>query len=466
MTNKPATLGELKQSGYQPRSVRQELRDNLAACLASGNDVFEGIVGYRDTVIPEVENAILSGHHMVFLGERGQAKTRIARSLVSLLDESVPAVSGCEINDEPFAPVCARCKQLSHERGDALPVSWIGREQRYGEKLATPDVAMADLLGEIDPVKLAEGRYMSDEEVLHFGLIPRSNRGLFTINELPDLAEKVQVGLFNVMEEKDIQLKGHKVRLPLDIVVVATANPEDYTSRGRIVTPLKDRFDSQIRTHYPYRLEDEIKIVEGEISLAPRDGRELRIPQFMKEIVAQFTHAARSAPEVTQSSGVSVRVSISNYETLLANAEKRALRHNEAEIVPRISDLHAMAASTGGKLELEYGIEPDAEGELIDRLLGVAVKKTFDSYVDMASVEPVLDYIGEGWGVQVSDDMPSNDYLDGISSIDGLHDVIEGLGPMESPGLMASAAEFVLEGLHLNGKLNRDREGGRYAYRA
>jgi magnesium chelatase subunit I len=253
--------------------------------------------------------------------------------------------------------------------------------------------------------------------------------------------------------------------LPLDIVVIATANPEDYTSRGRIVTPLKDRFDAQIRTHYPHSLADEIEIAEQEVSLLPRSGRELRVPQFMKEIVAQFTHEARLAPEVTQTSGVSVRVSISNYETLVANAEKRALRNDEPEIVPRITDLHAMAASTSGKLELEYGIEPATQGDIIDRLLGAAVKKIFDARVNLALVEPILGYIGEGWGVQVSDRMPSVDYLDGISSINGLHDAIEALGPMESPGLMAAAAEFVLEGLHLSGKLNREREGGRYAYR-
>ncbi len=464
---RPSTLSELKASGYEPRTIREELRSNLIARLAGDEaaaPLFEGIIGYDDSVIPELENALLCGHHIIILGERGQAKTRLIRGLVSLLDPVVPAVAGCEINDDPFAPVCARCRRRVGEDGDELAIAWTPRADRYGEKLATPDVTIADLIGEIDPVKIAEGRHMADEEAMHFGLIPRSHRGVFAINELPDLTERVQVGLFNLMEERDLQIRGYKVRLPVDVLVVATANPEDYTSRGRIVTPLKDRFDVQIRTHYPRTLEDEIAILDLEVPGTPRGGRPLRVPGFMKEIVARVTMAARVAPEVNQSSGVSVRATISNYETLLANAEKRAVRCDEPEIAPRISDLHAIVASTSGKLELEYSFEQDKETDVIDRLLAVAVKATFDEHITLSDLQPVIDYMGEGWGVAVSDSMPSSEYTEGVASITGLHAVIDTLGRFESPGLMASAAEFVFEGLHLNKKVNRERAGGRLSY--
>ncbi|HYC54966.1 MAG TPA: AAA family ATPase [Candidatus Binatia bacterium] len=466
---RPATLAELQASGYRARSVRDEMRENLLAVLTGeegGRSVFSGIIGYDETVIPEIENAVLSGHHIVLLGERGQAKTRLIRALMNLLDEAVPAVAGCEIHDDPLAPVCAACRRRVPAEGGDLPIVWIGRDARYGEKLATPDVTIADLIGEIDPVKIAEGRYLSDEEAIHFGIVARTHRGIFAINELPDLTEKVQVGLFNLMEERDLQIKGHKMRLPLDVVVVATANPEDYTSRGRIVTPLKDRFDVQIRTHYPRTIEQEIAIMEQEVSCADRSGRPVRVPDFMKEVVARTTMEARKAPEVNQSSGVSVRVSINNYETILANAEKRAVRCGESEIVPRISDLHALFASTNGKLELEYGLDAAKEAAVVDRLLSVAVKHVFDSRLSLAQLQPILEYMGQGWGVAVSDTMPASDYLEGLASIPGLREVIEHLGPAESPGLTASAIEFVFEGLHLLKKLNRERQGGRLSYAA
>jgi magnesium chelatase subunit I len=462
----PETLSDLKSSGYATRPVREEMRANLIAKLEAGAPAFQGIVGYDDTVIPEIENAVLSGHHIVLLGERGQGKTRIIRQLVGLLDEAIPTVAGCEINDDPFAPICAACKKAAAEKGDALPVAWLPREARYGEKLATPDVTMADLVGEIDPVRVAEGRYLADEETIHFGIVPRTHRGIFAINELPDLTEKVQVGLFNVMEERDLQIRGFKVRLPLDVIVVATANPEDYTSRGRIVTPLKDRFDVQIRTHYPRTIDDEIAVMEQEVSVAPRGGRDIRVPRFMREILAGITFEAREAPEVSQASGVSVRVSLNNLETLLSCAEKRALVCGENEIVPRITDLPSVGASTVGKLELDYGLEEGDEAGLLDRLVGRAVKKTFDRYVKVDDLESVVRYIDEGWGVAVSDQMPSADYAEGIASIPGLREAIDKLGPFETPGLMASAAEFLLEGLHLHEKLNRDRDGGRATYRA
>jgi magnesium chelatase subunit I len=311
------------------------MRQNLLRKVAQREPLLPGIIGYDESVIPEIENAILAGHHIVFLGERGQAKSRLIRGLLGLLDPWLPVVQGCAINDDPLAPLCAGCQRRAAEEGDDLPVAWIRPEQRYAEKLATPDVSMADLIGEIDPIKVAEGRYLADEETIHFGLVPRTNRGIFAINELPDLTEKVQVGLFNLMEERDVQIRGYKIRLPLDVVVVASANPEDYTSRGRIVTPLKDRFDVQIRTHYPRTVADEIAIMEQEVSTDDRDGRAVRIPTFMRQIVAQITFEARAAEDVNQSSGVSVRASLNNYETLISNAERRAVRNGEREIVPR-----------------------------------------------------------------------------------------------------------------------------------
>src|SRR5438046_4653198 len=298
------------------------MRKNLRAHAGRGDSILPRIIGYDDTVIPEIENAVLAGHHMVFLGERGQAKSRVIRGLTSLLDPLVPVIAGCPINDDPFAPICRECRRRALDEGDALPLAWIDRDHRYGEKLATPDVSMADLVGEIDPIKVAEGRYLADEETIHYGLIPRTNRGIFAINELPDLTEKVQVGLFNLMEEKDVQIKGYKIRLPLDVVIVASANPEDYTSRGRIITPLKDRFDVQIRTHYPRTIEDAIAIMEQEMPVFDREAGAVRIPDFMKEIVAHLTFEARGSNEINQSSGVSVRVSINNYESMAATAEK------------------------------------------------------------------------------------------------------------------------------------------------
>ena len=460
------TLGELKGSGYRAAPVREEMRRNLLGMLAHGERILPGIVGYDETVVPDIENAILSGHHIVFLGERGQAKSRIMRGLIALLDERVPAVAGCEINDDPFHPICRGCRRRALDEGDALPLAWIGRDHRYGEKLATPDVSMADLIGEIDPIKVAEGRYLADEETIHYGLVPRTHRGIFAINELPDLTEKVQVGLFNLMEEKDVQIKGYKIRLPLDVVIVASANPEDYTSRGRIITPLKDRFDVQIRTHYPTTLDDEIAIMEQEVPPRDRAGRELRVPDFVKHLIAQLTMEARGSNEINQSSGVSVRVTINNYESVIANAEKRAVRCGEREIVPRITDLHAVLASTAGKIELEYAGEEKKEGDLIDRLLGRAVMKVFDRAITVESLKKVIDYFEGGGGVEVSDRMPAVDYLEGVRGIPGLREAIVALGPFESPALVAAATEFILEGLHVHQKLNKDRHGGRFTYRS
>lgn len=458
------TLGELKKSGFKVLTVREEMRKNLVRCLESGQRILPGIVGYDDTVIPEIENAILAGHHMVFLGERGQGKSRIIRGLTNLLDERIPIVQGCEVNDSPFRPICRACRKRAEELGDNLPIEWVDRDQRYGEKLATPDVSIADLVGEIDPIKVAEGRYLADEETIHYGLVPRTNRGVFAINELPDLTEKVQVGLFNLMEEKDVQIKGYKIRLPLDVVIVASANPEDYTSRGRIITPLKDRFDVQIRTHYPKNVEDEINIMEQEAAPTQSRSRTVEVPQFMKEIIGHITFEARKSNEINQSSGVSVRVTINNFESLISNAEKRALRCKEGEIVPRVSDLHALLASTSGKIELEYVGEDKKEEDLVEKLINRSVIKVFDKHFNLNGLQNVIEYFNSGWGVEVSDQMPAQDYLEGIKEIPGLKEAIKQLGVSDSPTLMASATEFVLEGLHLHQKLNKEMDGGRVTY--
>jgi len=460
------TLGELRRAAYQTSPVRLEMRKNLLARLRANEKVVLGIVGYDDTVLPEIENGILAGHHMILLGERGQAKSRLIRSLTGLLDDYIPVIARCEINDDPYNPICARCRRLVAEKGDATPIAWIGRELRYAEKLATPDVSVADLIGEIDPIKVAEGRYLADEETIHYGLIPRTNRGVFAINELPDLTEKVQVGLFNLMEEKDVQIKGYKIRLPVDVVFFASANPEDYTSRGRIITPLKDRFDVQIRTHYPRTLPDEIAIMEQECTYPLDSGLPLRVPQFVKDILAQITFEARASNEINQSSGVSVRVSINNFESVVSNAEKRAVLNGENEIVPRLSDLHSTYASTAGKIELEYVGEDKKEEDLIERLVNRAVLKVFDQLIKVDDLKRVVACFQEGWGVEVSDNSPSADYLDALRELPGLREAINHLGAFETPGLMAAASELIFEGLHLHQKLNKERRGGRFAYHA
>lgn len=462
--NVAKTVGELRKNGQPILSVHEEMRNNLIQHLEAGERILSGIIGFDDTVIPEIENAILSCHHIVLLGERGQAKSRIIRSLISLLDERLPIIQGCEINDHPLSPICKGCRKRLEKEGDSTPIQWIDREQRYGEKLATPDVSIADLIGEIDPIKVAEGRYLADEETIHYGLIPRTNRGIFAINELPDLTEKVQVGLFNLMEERDIQIKGYKIRLPVDVMIVASANPEDYTSRGRIITPLKDRFDVQIRTHYPQNLKDEILIMEQEAMSLGGRIHEVRMPDFMKEVIAHLTFEARKSSEINQASGVSVRMTINNYESMISNAEKRTLRLKEKEVVPRMSDLHALFASTSGKIEVEYVGEDRKEDELIEKLLNRAVVKAFDEHFNINSFQKAIEYFNSGWGVEVSDEMPSSDYMEGIKEIPGIEESIHSLGDMESPGLMASATEFILEGLHLHQKLNKDVKGGRITY--
>jgi magnesium chelatase subunit I len=457
------TVGELRASGWASRSVKQELRDNLIARLRRSQALFPGIVGYDDTVLPQIENAILSGHDVVLLGERGQAKTRLARLLVDLLDEAVPALAGCEINDDPLAPICPACRARLAAEGEQAEVAWVPRERRYGEKLATPDITIADLIGEVDPIKVAEGRYLADELTIHYGLLPRTNRGIFAINELPDLAERIQVGLLNIMEERDVQIRGYKVRLPLDLYVVASANPEDYTNRGRIITPLKDRFGSQIRTHYPRRVEDEIAIMEAERSRFRADGLDAVAPTFMKQVVAELTHLARRSSDISQRSGVSVRVSIANYENLLASALKRAIRLGEAEGVPRLTDLGAIVASTAGKIELE-ATGDGSEDKVLARLVQRAVLNVFNRCFRSGELDEVVAAFQGGLHVTVSDTMPADAYARQIVAVPALGAAVRKLGASEPAGA-AAALEFLLEGLHLSRKLNKDVQAGQYRYR-
>jgi magnesium chelatase subunit I len=462
--SRPRTLGELKESGYRRRPVREELRDNLIARIRGGAPLFPGMIGYEETVVPAVEHALLAGHDMVFLGERGQGKTRMIRALVELLDEWLPVVEGSEVNDDPLAPISRPARERVAELRERTPLAWLHRDERYGEKLATPDVTIADLLGEIDPIRVAEGRYLADEAVIHYGLIPRTNRGIFCINELPDLAEKVQVGLFNVMEERDFQVKGFKVRLPLDVVVVASANPEDYTRRGRIITPLKDRYQAQVRTHYPETRALEIRVIEQEHRANP-SAVPVHVPDWLREVVAELTFQARGSPDVSQVSGVSVRASIANYETLIAAAERRALRLGEREAVPRVSDLAGLIASTAGKLEAEYGSSKETADQVIfDKLLGAALKVVFDERLELDALEPVIRAFDEGWKVEVGALMPAAEYGAGLDQIPGLRAAVERLGSASSPGQVAAAIEFVLEGLHLSDRLNKDLLGGRARY--
>jgi len=458
----PTTVAELRASGYQSKSVKQELRDNLVTRLKAGAPLFPGIVGYEDTVLPQVENALLSGQDIVFLGERGQAKTKIARLMVNLLDAEVPALAGCETNDEPFAPISQAGHQIIAEQGDRARIVWLPRDRRYGEKLATPDITIADLIGEVDPIKVAEGRYLSDELTIHYGLLPRTNRGIFAINELPDLAERIQVGLLNIMEERDVQIRGYKVRLNLDVFVVASANPEDYTNRGRIITPLKDRFGSQIRTHYPTRIQHEIDIMETERT-SFTDPVETHAPEYMKQIVAELTHLARRSSEISQRSGVSVRVSICNYENLLSSALKRAIRLGEAAACPRVSDLDAMVASTSGKIELE-SVGEASEEKILGKLAQRAVLNVFNRAFTGNDLEEVVGVFQGGLKVDVSDVMPSEAYVRQIGEARPLHAACKKLGA-KNPAAVASAVEFVLEGLHLSRKLNKDVKAGQTSYR-
>jgi magnesium chelatase subunit I len=459
----PRTLGQLTASGYTLKSIREEMRANLIAAMRKGDRLFPGIVGYDHTVIPAIENAILSGQDIIFLGERGQAKTRLARSLINLLDPWVPIVAGSEINDDPLQPISKHARDLIAEHGDDTPIEWLARERRFGEKLATPDTTIADLIGEVDPIKVAEGRYLSDELTISYGLIPRTNRGIFNLNELPDLAERIQVGLLNVMEERDVQIRGYKIRLPLDVIVVASANPEDYTNRGRIITPLKDRYGSQIRTHYPETIDLELDIVEQESTHYTTEDVSVVVPRFMKEIVAEITHSARRSPDVSQRSGVSVRMSVANYENLVSNATRRAIRLGEKQSAPRVSDLSALHASTTGKIELETMGEA-REDQVVDKFMQSAVAAVFNRNFSVRQFDRLILAFDNGLTVESSEMMPSMDYVMQLSHLDGLKEAVDKLGVGGSPAAVASAVEFILEGLHLNRKLNKDAGSGPAKY--
>ncbi len=462
---RPATVGDLRASGYHPVSVRAEMRRNLIRKLENHETIFPGIVGYEDTVIPQVINAILAGQDIVFLGERGQAKSRLIRSLTSLLDDEIPILAGCEIPENPFGPISQQGRDLIATLGDNAPITWLHRDQRYGEKLATPDISIADLIGEVDPIKIAEGRYLSDELTIHYGLIPRSNRGIFCINELPDLAERIQVGLLNIMEERDVQIRGFRVRLDLDILIVASANPEDYTNRGRIITPLKDRYGAQIRTHYPRTAAAEIEIVEQERAVFQDGDYQVTIPAYMKEIVAEVTALARRSPDVNQRSGVSVRMSIANMETLVANALRRAISLGEHQVTPRISDLPALLPSTAGKIELET-MDEGREDRLLDKFLAGAVLTTFNRYFKVTDFADFIeDFNGGSMVIEVGDQISSREYVRHAREVHGLADGLRRLEAGENPAEIAAAMEFILEGLHLNKKLNKARSGGRALFR-
>jgi magnesium chelatase subunit I len=465
MTQRPSTIAELRETGYRSRSVKEELRGNLIEAVAKKKELFRGIVGYDATVVPQIENAILSGQDIILLGERGQAKTRIARQLIELLDEAVPAIAGCEINDDPFAPICAACRYRVANDGDSVELVWLTPDQRYTEKLATPDIAVADLIGEVDPIKVAEGRYLSDELTIHYGLVPRTHRGIFTLNELPDLAERVQVSLLNVMEERDVQIRGYKIRLPLDLFVVASANPEDYTNRGRIITPLKDRFGSQIRTHYPKEIGIEVGIMEQERNTFIDEGITTIVPGYMKEILAEVSHLARRSPEISQRSGVSVRVSVANYENLVSSALKRSLRTGETTVVPRISDLPAVIASTAGKIELE-SVGDVTEERVIERLAQRAVLNVFNRTFSLGEFDALLAAFQRGATMHVSSTLASGEYVKQALQIPGMKGAVAKLGATGNPATVAAAVEFVLEGLHLNRKLNKERGDTRSTFRA
>ena len=458
------TLGELRETGYRSRGVHEEIRENLLVHIASGQPLFPGIEGYGETVIPAVENALLCGHDLIFLGERGQAKSRMIRSLTGLLDEWMPVVAGSEIPDDPLNPVSAHARAVAAEMGDKMEIGWLHRDLRYGEKLATPDVSIADLIGDVDPIKVAEGRHLSDEYTIHFGLLPRCHRGIFCINELPDLTEKVQVGMFNVMEERDVQIKGYNVRLPIDILVIASANPEDYTSRGRIITPLKDRYAAQIRTHYPPTRQIEMQIVQGEAGVPTVPDVTLHMPEYMTDIVGEITFEARSSPDISQASGVSVRMSIANYETLTANAFRRALRHSESEAVPRVSDLTALLSSTSGKIELEYAGAESGEQDVVEGLVRRACRRVFEEHCDAEALTSVVEAFDAGWQVEVSGDLAAPEYLEGLDQIPGLRETALTLAGGDSPPRLASAIEFILEGLHLLNKLNKQPGSDRARY--
>ena len=461
----PRTLGELRQSPFseqslRTRSVKDELRDNLVKRLRQRCPLFPGIVGYEDTVVPQLVNAILSRHSFILLGLRGQAKSRILRSLTSLLDNAMPYIEGCEIHDNPYQPICKSCRDSVEREGDDLAISYLAPEERYVEKLATPDVTIADLIGDIDPIKAARGGHqLSSELTVHYGLLPRANRGIFAINELPDLAGKIQVGLFNIMQEGDVQIKGYPVRLPLDVALVFSANPEDYTARGKIITPLKDRIGSEIRTHYPVTVEEGIAITTQE-AWVQRNGSNLHVPRYVQEVIERIAFVAREDKRIDKRSGVSQRLPISAMENVISNAERRALRSEEKLVVPRISDIYAAMPAITGKLELEYEGEVKGADNVGRELIRAAIAKAYDEYFSGANMQQIVQWFDLGGEIGLSDTASAREVLSGLKNIQGLMDKLAPLdvGPKDSPEIQVSAAEFILEGLYAHKRIGRSEE--------
>ena len=461
----PSTVGELRASGYVDRTVKQEVAANAARRLAEGRPVVDGLIGFDETVLPALETALLCGHDLILLGERGQAKSRILRSLVELLDDRMPVIAGSEVHDHPYRPFSPAGRALLAEHGYATPIAWVGREERYAEKLATPDISVADLIGDVDPIKVAEGRYLSDELTVHYGLVPRHNRGIVVINELPDLAERIQVAMLNVLEERDVQVRGYSLRLPLDLLVLASANPEDYTNRGRIVTPLKDRFGSEIRTHYPRTPDEELAVMRAEAKVGTLPHT-VEVPTFLAEVLAAFTRALRAASEVDQRSGVSVRFSVANYETLVGAALRRALRTGEERAVARPIDLAQVLAAGLGKIEFET-FEEGREPEILARLLHRSQLEVFRSRMVGVDVSGLLAAFSEGVVVETDDVMSAAELLGQLDRIPGFAAMLTALDVQsESRELAASALEFVLDGLYLSRRLDRESQASAVRYAA
>ena len=463
----PRTLAELRRSTFSEellsaRRVRDELRENLISRLRSAGDapIFPGIVGYDDTVVPQIVNAILSRHHFILLGLRGQAKSRILRCLTGLLDSHMPYIAGCEIHDNPYAPICRRCRELVSRCGDATEIAYLTPEERYVEKLATPDVTIADLIGDLDPIKAARGGHeLANELTVHYGLLPRANRGIFAVNELPDLAGKIQVGLFNIMQEGDVQIKGYPVRLRLDVALVFSANPEDYTARGKIITPLKDRIGSEIRTHYPATVDEGIAITAQE-AWAARNGTRLVIPKYLREVIERIAFAARDDKKIDRRSGVSQRLPISCLENVISNAERRALRHDEKVVVPRIGDVYSALPAITGKLELEYEGEMKGADHVSRELIRTAIAKSYEQHFGGANMQQVVQWFELGGEIQIPDNAAAAEILQSLRNIQGLLDKLTrvNVGPKDSAEAQVSAAEFILEGLHAQKRIGRSEE--------
>ncbi len=470
MNNLPKTLGELRHSAWSEenvagRSVKQEVRENLLRMIASGGELFPGVHGYEDTVIPQIVNAVLSRHNFILLGLRGQAKSRILRGLVNWLDADLPVVAGCEINDNPYRPICKACRELIAERGDRTPIAWLPRAQRYVEKLATPDVTIADIIGDVDPIKAARGgRDLSDELTIHYGLLPRANRGIFALNELPDLASKIQVGLFNIMQEGDVQIKGYPLRLPLDLLLVFTANPEDYTARGKIITPLKDRIGSEVRTHYPMTVEEGLKITQQEAWLERGDHLPAEVPEYVRQVVEEIAFLARDDKRVDRRSGVSQRLPITCLENAVSSAEQRATRNRETPAVARVADIYAALPSITGKLELEYEGELRGADTVARELIRAATGRIFDRHFADVNLQPVVQWFEQGGELKLANHANSKETVAQLRKVPRLLENVERLGlrPNSPPALVASAAEFILEGLWAHKRISRNEERGFY----